>query len=250
MVFRLSLKYHPDKNKNKGAQEKFSEINNGEFLLNLILHPFLLLKYKNALVLVKSAYDILSDEEKRKRYDMYGDEKGNPGFQGGYPGDQGSYTHFTGGQKQHNFGQSDWKNMGGHGIPHSYSFSFGGSDGSNPFDLGFGDMFSNLFGGGGYIKSGGYFGVSNSGARTQSKIIRPVNIQVYKTEIVGKGMTWLLFSYTPSIKGVQSVESVVKEVANSLDGALEVLEYLPVFWAYDICRFLKSVFVSLPRLGA
>lgn len=37
---KLSLQYHPDKNKNKGAQEKFAEINN--------------------------AYEILSDEEKRK----------------------------------------------------------------------------------------------------------------------------------------------------------------------------------------
>lgn len=27
--FRLSLQYHPDKNKAKGAQEKFSQINNG-----------------------------------------------------------------------------------------------------------------------------------------------------------------------------------------------------------------------------
>ncbi|PWA64337.1 DnaJ domain-containing protein [Artemisia annua] len=26
---KLSLQYHPDKNKNKGAQEKFAEINNG-----------------------------------------------------------------------------------------------------------------------------------------------------------------------------------------------------------------------------
>jgi curved DNA-binding protein CbpA len=29
---RLSLKYHPDKNKGKGAQEKFEEINNGKNL--------------------------------------------------------------------------------------------------------------------------------------------------------------------------------------------------------------------------
>lgn len=27
---RLSLQYHPDKNKNKAAQEKFAEINNGK----------------------------------------------------------------------------------------------------------------------------------------------------------------------------------------------------------------------------
>lgn len=32
---RLSLQYHPDKNKQKGAQQKFEEINNG-ILLNLI----------------------------------------------------------------------------------------------------------------------------------------------------------------------------------------------------------------------
>lgn len=30
--FRLSLQYHPDKNKNKGAQSKFEEINNGNLL--------------------------------------------------------------------------------------------------------------------------------------------------------------------------------------------------------------------------
>jgi hypothetical protein len=29
-VHRLSLKYHPDKNKDKGAQQKFEEINNGK----------------------------------------------------------------------------------------------------------------------------------------------------------------------------------------------------------------------------
>jgi hypothetical protein len=31
-IYRLSLKYHPDKNKGKGAQEKFEEINNGKNL--------------------------------------------------------------------------------------------------------------------------------------------------------------------------------------------------------------------------
>lgn len=33
---RLSLQYHPDKNKNKGAQEKFAEINNGTILSSLL----------------------------------------------------------------------------------------------------------------------------------------------------------------------------------------------------------------------
>lgn len=44
---RLARKYHPDINKEKGAEEKFKEIN--------------------------AAYEILSDEKKRAQYDKYGD---------------------------------------------------------------------------------------------------------------------------------------------------------------------------------
>jgi curved DNA-binding protein len=44
---RLARKYHPDINKESGAEEKFKEIN--------------------------AAYEILSDEKKRKQYDMRGD---------------------------------------------------------------------------------------------------------------------------------------------------------------------------------
>jgi curved DNA-binding protein len=44
---RLARKYHPDINKEAGAEEKFKEIN--------------------------AAYEILSDEKKRKQYDMHGD---------------------------------------------------------------------------------------------------------------------------------------------------------------------------------
>lgn len=53
---KLAVKYHPDKNPDEGAQEKFMEIT--------------------------KAYEILSDDEKRKKYDMYGDEESN-GNQGG-----------------------------------------------------------------------------------------------------------------------------------------------------------------------
>jgi len=45
---KLARKYHPDVNKSPEAEEKFKEIN--------------------------GAYEILSDEEKRKKYDMYGDD--------------------------------------------------------------------------------------------------------------------------------------------------------------------------------
>src|SRR5919109_3243437 len=43
---KLALQYHPDRNKSPGAEEKFKEIS--------------------------EAYAVLSDDEKRKRYDMYG----------------------------------------------------------------------------------------------------------------------------------------------------------------------------------
>lgn len=200
---KLSLQYHPDKNKNKGAQEKFAEINN--------------------------AYDILSDEEKRKNYDMYGDEKGQPGFEAGHPGDQGGYTYFRGGgpgENQYTFRPGEWQNMGGQGGSRSFSFSFGGSGDSSSFGFGMDEIFSNLFGGN--IKSGSQFGgfgagtQSQSGSRNPSKSIRAVNSQIYKKEIVDQGMTWLLFIYTTSSKAIQNVEPIIEEVANILEGALKV----------------------------
>ncbi|WCJ28026.1 DnaJ protein ERDJ3A [Euphorbia peplus] len=208
---KLSLKYHPDKNKNKGAQEKFAEINN--------------------------AYDILSDEEKRKNYDLYGDEKGNPGFGAGSPGDQSGHSFFTsGGQgnSRFSFRPDAWQNMGGHpgqGDSKSFSFSFG-SGAQNSFGLN--DIFSNFFGGdlGGGQFGGGQFGDfggsakprSNfqSGSRSSSKTIKPITSQVFKKEIVDQGMTWLLLSYSSSLRGSNYHESIIEEVADSLKGAVKV----------------------------
>ncbi|KAI9153018.1 hypothetical protein LWI28_004510 [Acer negundo] len=192
---KLSLKYHPDKNKSKGAQEKFAEINN--------------------------AYDILSDEEKRKNYDMYGDEKGKPGFDGGYPGDHGGYTHFTSG------GPGEWQNMGGQGGSKSFSFSFGGpSGGASSFGFGLDDIFSNFFGGNSNEGSrfSGFSGSSSyqSRSRGPSKSIKAINSQVFKKEIADRGMIWLLLSYTPSLKGYQYYEPIVEEASSSLEGALKV----------------------------
>lgn len=52
---RLALKYHPDKNKDKEAEERFKEI--------------------------AVAYEILSDKDKREVYDRYG----NDGLRGRFP---------------------------------------------------------------------------------------------------------------------------------------------------------------------
>ncbi|XP_031128517.1 dnaJ protein ERDJ3A isoform X1 [Ipomoea triloba] len=200
---KLSLKYHPDKNKEKGAQEKFSEINN--------------------------AYDILSDEEKRKNYDLYGDEKGAPGFAGGSGGDQGGYTYFTSGPGQNgfNFKPGSWQNMGGQGGSKSFSFSFGGAGNQgSSFGFGLDDMFSNFFGGGmgGGSHSGGFSssGRSQSGTRSTVKSIPSINSETYRNEIADKGITWLLLSYTSNVKDVESYESIIGEVASSLQGVLKV----------------------------
>ncbi|PWZ01331.1 hypothetical protein BCV70DRAFT_198759 [Testicularia cyperi] len=52
--YDLAKKFHPDTNKDKGAKERFVEIQN--------------------------AYDLLSDEKKRAAYDQYGTTDGQPGF--------------------------------------------------------------------------------------------------------------------------------------------------------------------------
>ena len=107
---KLAVKYHPDKNKEKDAEEKFREI--------------------------AKAYEVLSDSDKRKRYDQFGDAgDGN----GGGPGDGGFGSHFD-------FNFNDFfKNFDhafdGHKHRHhdhdGFTFTFGQDGGS----FNFGDLF-------------------------------------------------------------------------------------------------------------
>lgn len=182
-----------------------------------------------------AAYEILSDEEKRKNYDLYGDEKGNPGFGGGNFGNsQGAY--FTGGgPKTSYFTSGDgWQTMGGQGNGKTFSFSFGGNPGSsggNPFGGGFdlGDVFSNFFGGG--STGGSQHGKSAGSARAKTGTsgqhsgavkIQDVTTQIFSKEIADQGITWLLLFYTPMSKDQFVLESVMQDVVQSLDGALRV----------------------------
>ncbi|MCM1111431.1 MAG: molecular chaperone DnaJ [Clostridium sp.] len=103
---KLAIKYHPDKNPgDKEAEEKFKE--------------------------AAEAYDVLSNEEKRKLYDQYGHNMGPQGFPGGGAGGFG----------------------GGFG-----GFSGGGMSMDDIFSM-FGDIF-----GGRYTDMGG-FGGAGGGAR-------------------------------------------------------------------------------------
>ena len=102
---KLALQYHPDRNKgNKEAETKFKE--------------------------VTKAYEVLSDSQKRKTYDQFGEAA----FQQGGPGAGGPFGGYGGGQ-------------GGQYGPFSYTYSsngggfdFGGF--SDPFEI-----FEQFFGG-------------------------------------------------------------------------------------------------------
>ncbi|EPS65456.1 hypothetical protein M569_09321, partial [Genlisea aurea] len=196
---KLSLKYHPDKNKNKGAQKKFEEINN--------------------------AYEILSDEQKRKNYDLFGDERGGPGFEYGNSGENGEYSYFTGGgpgQGGFSFKQGNRQNMGGQGGgSHSYSFSYSGPGSAKQSSFGFGlnDIFSNFFGGGSHFDG---FSSFRKRTRHSAGIIPSVDSQFYKNEIVNKGITFLLLSYSPNSQGLQYYESAIEEATSALKGALRI----------------------------
>ncbi|XP_051558732.1 dnaJ homolog subfamily B member 1-like [Myxocyprinus asiaticus] len=62
---KQALKYHPDKNKSPGSEEKFKKI--------------------------AEAYDVLSDPKKKDIYDKFGEE----GLKGGIPGGGGGGSNFT-----------------------------------------------------------------------------------------------------------------------------------------------------------
>lgn len=97
---KLAKKYHPDANQDdKEAERKFKE--------------------------VQEAYDVLSDEEKRKTYDRFGSAAFEPGagFPGGHPGQAGGFR---------------WSGPGGGGGPVDLESLFG-AGGFDP---------SSLFGGG------------------------------------------------------------------------------------------------------
>lgn len=118
---KMALKYHPDKNKSPGAEEKFKE--------------------------VAEAYEVLSDKKKRDLYDQFGEE----GLKGGIPGngpDGGTFTYHFHGDPRATFAQ-----FFGTNNPFESFFSMGGPGSARMFfgtddDMDLDDPFAQFTGGG------------------------------------------------------------------------------------------------------
>ncbi|MCK9245907.1 MAG: DnaJ domain-containing protein [Anaerolineaceae bacterium] len=111
---KLARQYHPDVNKEAGAEDKFKEVN--------------------------EAYQVLSDAEKRKKYDQFGSEWQRYQSSGGQPGgfDWGPWQQSDG-------GRTSYRTV----SPEEFSEMFGGMGGSGGMG-GFSDFFETLFGQGGF----------------------------------------------------------------------------------------------------
>ena len=185
---KLSLKYHPDKNKDnpKRAKEMFIKIAN--------------------------AYEVLSDDEKRKIYDQYGEEGVKANEQGGNPG--GAHFNFD------NMGFEEIFNQffgGGKGGGARFTFNMGGgnSGGNRGHSSGFGG-FEDILGGFGFGGQGrqqqqqGRGRGRNSGMQNKNyfKNTKVVSLKMKNlSSLLSRKNIWFVYFYK---QGDQNYEQYVK----------------------------------------
>jgi len=130
---KLALKYHPDKNKSASAEEQFKKIS--------------------------EAYAVLSDTDKRKKYDQFGED----GFKAGFGDSNAGFANAGNGGYTYSFTSNDARNtfaqfFGGQ-DPFAAFFSggndFDSDDGTAGFNLGGANQFGGLGSGFTFLNTGG-----------------------------------------------------------------------------------------------
>jgi len=193
---KLALKYHPDKNKAAGAEEKFKEI--GE------------------------AYDVLSDPKKKKIYDQLGEE-GLKGSAGGHPsagdfGDGFTYTY-------HGDPRATFSQFFGTSNPFEMFFNVPGQGGNPGMGHGFGGPegmdidINELLGGGGMGGGGPYRSQTFHGGQSGSKQQRIQDPTIEKDVMV---------TLEDIAKGVQKKMKISKRVYDQSGGSRQEEKVLQI----------------------
>lgn len=162
---KLALKYHPDKNKAAGAEERFKEI--------------------------AEAYEVLSDKKKRDIYDKHGEE----GLKGGIPGNTGVGGNTNHTYEFHGDPRATFAQFFGNASPFQTFFDLGGGKsmfGFHDDDMDVDDPFGFNTGGrpGGAFRSQS-FNFHNSPNRNKDKLQDPpIEHDLYVSlEDITKGCT-------------------------------------------------------------
>ncbi|GAX74655.1 hypothetical protein CEUSTIGMA_g2103.t1 [Chlamydomonas eustigma] len=163
---------------------------------------------------IAAAYETLSDPEKRKLYDSYGEEglrsggPGGPGFGGADPFEM--FNMFMGGM-----GGMGGMGSGGHQRMH---FQFSGSADSSMGGGGFGGFGGGGFGGG---MGGGGFQVEEEGFYDNDPYVIDVNPSNFPADST-LSIVWVLEFYSPGCGHCQQLAPKYKQVASALAGIVKL----------------------------